>query len=154
MEQQTLILPVLLGHQFYYHNFDHSNHDDDDIRNCVVLDLASLQWMPLQCESQLDWICKVPKGKKGKNPCREDRVGKSEVVRTNGENTASHQWVSVYFSDSVSFSLAAPHQVASSKHSNQAPQGSLFGFCQQALAAFSSRHGATSGSLLSHPFQG
>ncbi|XP_006017888.1 C-type mannose receptor 2 isoform X1 [Alligator sinensis] len=56
------------GLGFYYHNFDRSNHDDDDIRNCVVLDLASLQWMPLQCESQLDWICKVPKGADVKEP--------------------------------------------------------------------------------------
>uniref|UniRef100_A0A8C0IKA8 C-type mannose receptor 2 n=1 Tax=Chelonoidis abingdonii TaxID=106734 RepID=A0A8C0IKA8_CHEAB len=50
------------GLGFFYHNFDRSNHDDDDIRNCAVLDLASLQWMPMQCESQLDWICKLPKG--------------------------------------------------------------------------------------------
>lgn len=27
-----------------------------------MLDLASLQWMPMQCEAQLDWICKLPKG--------------------------------------------------------------------------------------------
>uniref|UniRef100_A0A8C3S4D6 C-type mannose receptor 2 n=1 Tax=Chelydra serpentina TaxID=8475 RepID=A0A8C3S4D6_CHESE len=50
------------GLGFFYHNFDRSNHDDDDIRNCAVLDLASLQWMPMQCDSQLDWICKLPKG--------------------------------------------------------------------------------------------
>uniref|UniRef100_K7FQV1 C-type mannose receptor 2 n=1 Tax=Pelodiscus sinensis TaxID=13735 RepID=K7FQV1_PELSI len=49
------------GLGFFYHNFDRSNHDDDDIRNCAVLDLASLQWMPMQCDSQLDWICKLPK---------------------------------------------------------------------------------------------
>uniref|UniRef100_A0A8B9EAP9 C-type mannose receptor 2 n=1 Tax=Anser cygnoides TaxID=8845 RepID=A0A8B9EAP9_ANSCY len=50
------------GLGFFYHNFDRSNYDDDDIRNCAVLDLASLQWMPMQCEAQLDWICKLPKG--------------------------------------------------------------------------------------------
>lgn len=55
-------LPICLGPQFFYHNFDRSNYDDDDIRNCAVLDLASLQWMPMQCEAQLDWICKLPKG--------------------------------------------------------------------------------------------
>ncbi|XP_026573078.1 C-type mannose receptor 2 [Pseudonaja textilis] len=50
------------GVGFSYHNFDRSNHDNDDIRNCVALDLASLQWVPLQCEIKLDWICKLPKG--------------------------------------------------------------------------------------------
>lgn len=48
--------------QFSYHNFDRSRHDDDDIRGCAVLDLASLQWVALQCETQLDWICKIPRG--------------------------------------------------------------------------------------------
>ncbi|KAH0627011.1 hypothetical protein JD844_002369 [Phrynosoma platyrhinos] len=56
------------GMGFSYHNFDRSNHDDDDIRNCVALDLASLQWVPLQCEAQLDWICKLPKGTDVKEP--------------------------------------------------------------------------------------
>lgn len=54
--------PISLDPQFFYHNFDRSNYDDDDIRTCAVLDLASLQWMPMQCEAQLDWICKLPKG--------------------------------------------------------------------------------------------
>lgn len=57
--------PVSLDPQFFYHNFDRSNYDDDDIRTCAVLDLASLQWMPMQCEAQLDWICKLPKGTRG-----------------------------------------------------------------------------------------
>lgn len=48
--------------QFSYHNFDRSRHDDDDIRGCAVLDLASLQWVAMQCETQLDWICKIPRG--------------------------------------------------------------------------------------------
>ncbi|KAM4756851.1 C-type mannose receptor 2 [Cyanocitta cristata] len=56
------------GLGFFYHNFDRSNYDDDDIRSCAVLDLASLQWMPMQCEAQLDWICKLPKGADVKEP--------------------------------------------------------------------------------------
>uniref|UniRef100_A0A8C8VHM8 Mannose receptor C type 2 n=1 Tax=Pelusios castaneus TaxID=367368 RepID=A0A8C8VHM8_9SAUR len=56
------------GLGFSYHNFDRSNHDDDDIRNCAVLDLASLQWKPMQCDSHLDWICKLPKGADVKEP--------------------------------------------------------------------------------------
>ena len=27
-----------------------------------MLDLASLQWVAMQCETQLDWICKIPRG--------------------------------------------------------------------------------------------
>ncbi|XP_061444611.1 C-type mannose receptor 2 isoform X2 [Rhineura floridana] len=56
------------GLGFSYHNFDRSNHDDDDIRNCVALDLASFQWMHLQCDARLDWICKLPKGTDVKEP--------------------------------------------------------------------------------------
>ncbi|XP_057629309.1 C-type mannose receptor 2 isoform X2 [Chionomys nivalis] len=50
------------GLGFSYHNFDRSRHDDDDIRGCAVLDLASLQWVAMQCQTQLDWICKIPRG--------------------------------------------------------------------------------------------
>ncbi|XP_010222777.1 PREDICTED: C-type mannose receptor 2-like [Tinamus guttatus] len=56
------------GLGFFYHNFERSNYDDDDIRDCAVLDLASLQWVPMQCESQLDWICKLPRGADVKEP--------------------------------------------------------------------------------------
>ncbi|OCT62260.1 C-type mannose receptor 2 isoform X2 [Xenopus laevis] len=56
------------GQGYSYHNFDRSNHDDDDIRRCVVLDLSSLQWVALECESQMDWICKLPKGTEIKEP--------------------------------------------------------------------------------------
>lgn len=50
------------GLGFSYHNFARSQHDDDDIRGCAVLDLASLQWVAMQCQTQLDWICKIPRG--------------------------------------------------------------------------------------------
>ncbi|KAM4692595.1 C-type mannose receptor 2 [Rhinophrynus dorsalis] len=50
------------GTGYSYHNFDRTSHDDDDIRRCVVLDLSSLQWVAVECESQMDWICKLPKG--------------------------------------------------------------------------------------------
>ncbi|XP_029783396.1 C-type mannose receptor 2 isoform X1 [Suricata suricatta] len=56
------------GLGFSYHNFDRSRHDDDDIRGCAVLDLASLQWVAMQCETQLDWICKIPRGTDVREP--------------------------------------------------------------------------------------
>lgn len=61
-------LPISLDPQFFYHNFDRSNYDDDDIRTCTVLDLSSLRWVPMQCEAQLDWICKLPKGTQRRGP--------------------------------------------------------------------------------------
>lgn len=27
-----------------------------------MLELASLQWVAMQCQTQLDWICKIPRG--------------------------------------------------------------------------------------------
>ncbi|KAG8446993.1 hypothetical protein GDO86_014439 [Hymenochirus boettgeri] len=66
------------GQGYSYHNFDRSNHDDDDIRRCVVLDLSSLQWVAVECESQMDWICKLPKGTEIKVP--EETKGNTEWV--------------------------------------------------------------------------
>uniref|UniRef100_H3A816 C-type mannose receptor 2 n=1 Tax=Latimeria chalumnae TaxID=7897 RepID=H3A816_LATCH len=56
------------GLAYAYHNFGRGNYDDDDIRQCAVVDLASLQWMAVKCETNLDWICKIPKGKEVKEP--------------------------------------------------------------------------------------
>ncbi|XP_063816089.1 C-type mannose receptor 2 [Pseudophryne corroboree] len=67
------------GQGYSYHNFDRSNQDDDDIRRCVVLDLSSLQWVALECESQMDWICKLPKGTDIKEP--EVPKGNTEWVK-------------------------------------------------------------------------
>ncbi|XP_075033477.1 C-type mannose receptor 2 [Mixophyes fleayi] len=67
------------GQGYSYHNFDRSNQVDDDIRRCVVLDLSSLQWVALECESQMDWICKLPKGTDIKEP--EVPKGNTEWVK-------------------------------------------------------------------------
>ncbi|XP_032332194.1 LOW QUALITY PROTEIN: C-type mannose receptor 2-like, partial [Camelus ferus] len=67
------------GLGFSYHNFDRSRHDDD-IRGCAVLDLASLQWVALQCETQLDWICKIPRGADVREP-DDSPQGRREWLR-------------------------------------------------------------------------
>ncbi|XP_039595978.1 C-type mannose receptor 2 isoform X1 [Polypterus senegalus] len=54
------------GLGFAYHNF--GRHYEYDIRQCAVTDLGTMQWLPMQCESELDWICKIPKGSIVKEP--------------------------------------------------------------------------------------
>ncbi|XP_064170944.1 C-type mannose receptor 2-like [Anguilla rostrata] len=49
------------GLGYSYHNFGRYFHEYD-IRQCAVADLGTMQWMAIQCESELDWICKIPKG--------------------------------------------------------------------------------------------
>ncbi|XP_069808937.1 C-type mannose receptor 2 isoform X1 [Dendropsophus ebraccatus] len=68
------------GQSYVYHNFDRSNQDNDDIRRCAMLDLSSLQWVALECESQTDWICKLPKGTSIKEP-DVPKAGNSEWVK-------------------------------------------------------------------------
>lgn len=68
------------GLGFSYHNFDRSRHDDDDIRGCAVLDLASLQWVAMQCDTQLDWICKIPRGTDVREP-DDSPQGRREWLR-------------------------------------------------------------------------
>ncbi|KAL4659299.1 C-type mannose receptor 2-like [Arapaima gigas] len=49
------------GLGYSYHNFGHKYYDYLELE-CAVVDLGTMQWMPIQCESQLDWICKIPRG--------------------------------------------------------------------------------------------
>uniref|UniRef100_A0A8C9TTG1 Mannose receptor C-type 2 n=1 Tax=Scleropages formosus TaxID=113540 RepID=A0A8C9TTG1_SCLFO len=55
------------GLGYSYHNFGRDYYDYND-RQCAVADLGTMQWLAMQCESQLDWICKVPKGTVVKEP--------------------------------------------------------------------------------------
>uniref|UniRef100_A0AAY4B801 Mannose receptor, C type 2 n=1 Tax=Denticeps clupeoides TaxID=299321 RepID=A0AAY4B801_9TELE len=38
------------------------------IHKCVAMDLGTKSWLPMHCESKLDWICKIPKGAVEKEP--------------------------------------------------------------------------------------
>ncbi|XP_041087362.1 C-type mannose receptor 2 isoform X1 [Polyodon spathula] len=68
------------GLGYSYHNFGRYQHEDD-FRQCAVADLGTMQWLAMQCESELDWICKIPKGTDVKEPEMNEENGSKEWVR-------------------------------------------------------------------------
>ncbi|XP_072560794.1 C-type mannose receptor 2 [Paramormyrops kingsleyae] len=66
------------GLGYAYHNFGMHDLYEGNMHDCAMIDLGSMQWMTMQCESQLDWICKMPKG---------------TVVKEPEEETSLKQWV-------------------------------------------------------------
>ncbi|KAG7492263.1 hypothetical protein MATL_G00012690 [Megalops atlanticus] len=73
------------GLGYSYNNFGRYYYEYD-IRQCAVADLGTMQWLAMQCESELDWICKIPKGTEEKEP---------EVI----EETGSKEWVTFQQAD-------------------------------------------------------
>lgn len=49
----------LLASQFTYQNFGRSDYN---FRQCAAVDLGTMTWLAMQCDVELDWICKIPKG--------------------------------------------------------------------------------------------
>ncbi|KAI1896444.1 hypothetical protein AGOR_G00094860 [Albula goreensis] len=66
------------GLAYSYHNFGRYYYEYD-IRQCAVADLGTMQWLAMQCESELDWICKIPKGAV-EPEVEEDSGGKEWVM--------------------------------------------------------------------------
>ncbi|XP_073350698.1 C-type mannose receptor 2 [Pagrus major] len=65
------------GLAFTYQNFGRYYYN---IRQCAAADLGSMTWLAMHCDSELDWICKIPRGSIEKEP---------EV----SEGTSSPEWI-------------------------------------------------------------
>ncbi|KAM4597994.1 C-type mannose receptor 2 [Polymixia lowei] len=65
------------GLAYTYENFGRYYYN---IRQCAAVDLGTMTWLPMHCDSELDWICKIPRGSVDKEP---------EV----SEGSASPEWV-------------------------------------------------------------
>ncbi|XP_029997567.1 C-type mannose receptor 2 [Sphaeramia orbicularis] len=60
------------GLAFTYQNFGRNYYN---IRQCAAADLGTMTWLAMNCDSELDWICKIPRGAVEKEP--EDAEGAS-----------------------------------------------------------------------------
>ncbi|XP_041812441.1 C-type mannose receptor 2 [Chelmon rostratus] len=65
------------GLAFTYQNFGRYYYN---IRQCAAADLGTMTWLAMHCDSELDWICKIPRGSVEKEP---------EV----SEGTSSPEWI-------------------------------------------------------------
>lgn len=54
----------LLVSQLTYQNFGRYYYN---IRQCAAADLGTMSWLAMHCDSDLDWICKLPRGTTGIN---------------------------------------------------------------------------------------
>ncbi|XP_061837872.2 C-type mannose receptor 2 isoform X1 [Nerophis lumbriciformis] len=61
-----------------YQNFGRYYYN---IRQCAAADLGSMTWLAMHCDSELDWICKIPRGSVEKEP-------------EASEGTRSPEWIS------------------------------------------------------------
>lgn len=65
------------GLAFTYQNFGRYYYN---IRQCAAADLGTMTWLAMHCDSELDWICKIPRGSVEKEP-------------ETSEGTTSPEWI-------------------------------------------------------------
>lgn len=58
-QEHIFTFNFLLVTQFTYQNFGRYYYN---IRQCAAADLGSMTWLAMHCDSELDWICKIPRG--------------------------------------------------------------------------------------------
>lgn len=42
----------------------------NNIRQCAAADLGTMTWLAMHCDSEMDWICKIPRGTTAVVPSR------------------------------------------------------------------------------------
>lgn len=50
---------ALLVSQLTYLNFGRYSYN---VRQCAAADLGTMTWLAMHCETDLNWICKIPRG--------------------------------------------------------------------------------------------
>ncbi|KAM8825334.1 C-type mannose receptor 2 [Synchiropus picturatus] len=65
------------GLAFTYQNFGRYNYN---IRQCAAADLGTMTWLAMHCDSELDWICKIPRGSVEKEPEAEEGAKSPEWI--------------------------------------------------------------------------
>eukprot|EP00061_Rhincodon_typus_P010561 g34942.t1 len=66
--------------EYSYNNFGRDVYEDDSVRRCGVIDIASSLWRAVRCENQLDWICKIRKGKQASGHLQRPLVQLAQVL--------------------------------------------------------------------------
>ncbi|KAK7940091.1 hypothetical protein WMY93_003417 [Mugilogobius chulae] len=60
-----------------YQNFGRYYHN---IRPCAAASLGTMTWLAMHCDSELDWICKIPRGSAEKEPESSEGASSPEWI--------------------------------------------------------------------------